>query len=250
MKHLNANIKHLAEAEFPDRGPYLFGEDSGKRAKAVAEDVRALKGIQTKRSNHFSGSGGSNRSICPRAAARSGASPHGLRSQSSTDWTNPLSHSTGIRTRNHGTPRITGGENLFPPAKLEENHCRPMGVGCSSGIQVRTDEPAAAVAHTVFRDRREVCRPDFGRDRIYVGQEGHTGHSTRPNRRFLFPYLPCPQKRQKIQASCEPSSVEQVHPVQVFQNGRNPHSEGPLKEGRLHGQDRFKGCVFRSADMH
>ena len=62
MKHLNADIKHLAEAEFPDRGPYLFGEVFG-RAKAAAEDVRALKGIQSKKSNHFSGSGGSNRSM-------------------------------------------------------------------------------------------------------------------------------------------------------------------------------------------
>ena len=129
----------------------------------------------------------------------------------------------------HGTSTITGGENLFPPAKLEENHSRPMGVGSSSGIQVRANEPAAAVAHTVSRDIQEVCRPDFGRDRIYVGQEGHTVHSTRPNRRFLFLYLPCPHKRRKIQASCEPSSVEQMHPVQAFQNGRNPHSEGPLK---------------------
>ena len=45
MKHLNADIKHLAEAEFPDKGPYLFGEDFGRRTKAAAEDVRALKGI-------------------------------------------------------------------------------------------------------------------------------------------------------------------------------------------------------------
>ena len=63
MKHLNTDIKHLAEAEFPHRGPYLFGEDFGRRAKAAVEDVRALKDIQTKKSNHFSGSGGSNRSM-------------------------------------------------------------------------------------------------------------------------------------------------------------------------------------------
>lgn len=183
--------------------------------------------------------------VCPRTATRSGASPHGLRSQSSTDWTNTLSHSTGIQTRNHsdllskgsrqmpslgqalkcalfavfgskimvrtnypsklsssssslpssqsagppphGTPRIAGGENLFPPAKLEENHCRPMGVGSSSGIQVRANEPAAAVAHTVFRDRREVCRPDFGRDRIYVGQEGHTVTFNKTQQKVSFP---------------------------------------------------------------
>ena len=41
MKHLNTYIKFLAEAEFRDSGPYLFGEDFGKRAKAAAADVRA-----------------------------------------------------------------------------------------------------------------------------------------------------------------------------------------------------------------
>ena len=62
MKHLNASIKHLAEADFPDR-PIPLWRRFWKRAKAAAEDVRALKGIQTKRSNHFSRSGGSNRSM-------------------------------------------------------------------------------------------------------------------------------------------------------------------------------------------
>ena len=164
-------------------------------------------------------------------------SPHGLRSQSSTDWTNLLSHSAVIQTRNHsnlpskgsvlgrpssvlssqslaikswtvaitrpssqsawppphGPPRITGRENLFQPAKLEENHCRPMGAGSSSGVQVRADEPAGAVAHTIFRDGQEVCRPHCGTGRIDVGQEGHTMHSTRPNRKFLFPIFPVPK---------------------------------------------------------
>ena len=60
MKHLNADIRHLAEAEFPDSGPYLFGEEFGKRAKATAEDIRALKGAQVKGGTRFSGSGGSN----------------------------------------------------------------------------------------------------------------------------------------------------------------------------------------------
>ena len=61
MKHLNTDIKFLAEAEFPDGGPYLFGKDFGKRAKAAADDVRALKGIQSKKGNRFSGSGDSNK---------------------------------------------------------------------------------------------------------------------------------------------------------------------------------------------
>ena len=53
MKHLNTDTKLLAEAEFPDGSPYLFGEDFGKRAKANADDVRALKGIQSKKGNRF-----------------------------------------------------------------------------------------------------------------------------------------------------------------------------------------------------
>ena len=49
MKHLNTDIKYLAEEEFPDRGQYHFGEDFRKKAKMAAENVRALKGIQTKK---------------------------------------------------------------------------------------------------------------------------------------------------------------------------------------------------------
>ena len=59
MKHLNTEIKFLAEADFPDRGPYLFGEDFGKRAKTASDNVRALKGIQIRKSSRFSGSGDS-----------------------------------------------------------------------------------------------------------------------------------------------------------------------------------------------
>jgi len=55
MKHLNTDIKFL---EFPDGCP---SEDFGKRAKATADDVRALKGIQSKKGNRFSGSGNSNK---------------------------------------------------------------------------------------------------------------------------------------------------------------------------------------------
>ena len=60
MKHLNTDIKYLAEEEFPDRGHYFFGEDFGKRAKTAAENVRAPKGIQTK-SNRFSKSSDPNK---------------------------------------------------------------------------------------------------------------------------------------------------------------------------------------------
>ena len=42
MKHLNKDLKPLAEGEFPDRGAKLFGDDFGKRAKSMADNVRAL----------------------------------------------------------------------------------------------------------------------------------------------------------------------------------------------------------------
>lgn len=60
LKHLNKDLKPLAEAEFPNRGAHLFGEDIGKRAKKMAENVSALKGLQTKR-GRFSGGGDFNR---------------------------------------------------------------------------------------------------------------------------------------------------------------------------------------------
>ena len=43
MKHLNKDLKPLAEAEFPKRGAYLFGDDFGKRAKSTSVNVSALK---------------------------------------------------------------------------------------------------------------------------------------------------------------------------------------------------------------
>ena len=46
MEHLNKDLKPLAEGEFPDKGANLFGEDFGKRAKSMADNIRALKGVQ------------------------------------------------------------------------------------------------------------------------------------------------------------------------------------------------------------
>ena len=50
--------------------------------------------------------------VCLRVAARSGTSPHGLRSQPSTDWTNLLSHSAVIRTRNHSDLPSKGSREM------------------------------------------------------------------------------------------------------------------------------------------
>lgn len=64
LKHLNKDLRPLAEAEFPERGPYLFGDDFGKRAKTMSDNVSALKGLHQKgkapSQSHFSGSGDSN----------------------------------------------------------------------------------------------------------------------------------------------------------------------------------------------
>ena len=57
MKHLNSDLKPLAEGQFPDRGAYLFGDSFGTRAKAAADSVKALKGIQPRK--RFLGNGGS-----------------------------------------------------------------------------------------------------------------------------------------------------------------------------------------------
>ena len=55
MKHLNNDLKLLAEGQLPDRGLYLFGEGFGARAKATADSIKALKGVQAQ--EYFSGSG-------------------------------------------------------------------------------------------------------------------------------------------------------------------------------------------------
>ena len=61
MKHLNRDLRPLAESEFPSRGDKLFGDDFGQRAKSMADNVRALKGVQYKKPGLFSGGGDSNK---------------------------------------------------------------------------------------------------------------------------------------------------------------------------------------------
>ena len=59
-KHLNIDIKFLVETEFPQSGPYLFGEDFGSKGKTAADNISALKGIQSSK-NRFFGAGGPNK---------------------------------------------------------------------------------------------------------------------------------------------------------------------------------------------
>ena len=43
LKHFNKDLKPLAEADIPNRGAQLFGEDIGKRAKSMADNVIPCK---------------------------------------------------------------------------------------------------------------------------------------------------------------------------------------------------------------
>ena len=45
MKHLDSDLKPLAEGQFPERGPHLLGEGFGARAKASSDGIKALKGV-------------------------------------------------------------------------------------------------------------------------------------------------------------------------------------------------------------
>ena len=56
MKHLNSDFKPLAEDPFSDREPDLFGKSFGDRAKATADSIKALKGVQSQK--FFSWGGG------------------------------------------------------------------------------------------------------------------------------------------------------------------------------------------------
>ena len=59
MKHLNKDLNTLCEGDFQDRGPYLFGEKFGSKAKNMADNIKALKGVRAQKpSRPFSGNGG------------------------------------------------------------------------------------------------------------------------------------------------------------------------------------------------
>ena len=62
MKHLNRDLKPLAEGDFPHRGPLLFGERFTSKAKSTADNVKALKGFTAKKPQKgFSGGGDQNK---------------------------------------------------------------------------------------------------------------------------------------------------------------------------------------------
>lgn len=66
MKHMNKDLRPLCEGKFPKRGPHLFGEDFGSKAKKTANNIRALKGVSMGR-NRFSQFGSSNKGKQPQS---------------------------------------------------------------------------------------------------------------------------------------------------------------------------------------
>ena len=56
----------LCEGKFPKRGPHLFGEEFGSKAKKTADNIRALKGV-TMGKDRFSRFGGSNKGKQPQS---------------------------------------------------------------------------------------------------------------------------------------------------------------------------------------
>ena len=69
-------------------------------------------------------------------------------------------------------------------------------------------------------------------------------HPAKPRRRFLFSNLSGSQEGWEVQACSDSPSIEQVYPVQAFQDGRNPHSQSSPEERGLHDKDRLEGRVF------
>ena len=62
IKHLNKDLKPLAKGSFPNRGAFLFGKDFGAAAKTTVDCIKALKGLQPKKSKQgFYGGGDQNK---------------------------------------------------------------------------------------------------------------------------------------------------------------------------------------------
>ena len=47
VKHLNKDLRLFGSSRYLSRGPYLFGDNFGTKAKQTADDIRALKGVQS-----------------------------------------------------------------------------------------------------------------------------------------------------------------------------------------------------------
>ena len=87
VKHLNKDLKLLAEAQFTDLGPYLFGEDFGKQAADIS--VQYKKSLALFFSAAVTQTGDS---LHPRVTTRTRAPPFSEPNQSSAASTHIDQH--------------------------------------------------------------------------------------------------------------------------------------------------------------
>ena len=104
MKHLNTDFQPLAKGNFPNRGPWLLGDDFGTKAKSTlgkrkapfpaAAVLQRSKGTQTR---------------TPRAAATMGASHNHIQlGPSSKGW--DCRSTTNLRRSRHPAPATARNE--------------------------------------------------------------------------------------------------------------------------------------------
>lgn len=99
MANMNEHVCPMAQGEFPDRGPALFGRDFANKAKAMADNIRALKAVGPKRKHFFPSSGG------PAKRSRFSQQPPGHRANRGQP---PYMQSAGSILTRLGGPRSRG----------------------------------------------------------------------------------------------------------------------------------------------
>ena len=217
MKHLNKDLKPLAEEQYPSRGPSLFGEGFAAKAKATADGIKALKGAQ----KSFSAAAAQS----PWAAASSGVSqafrlnhtevfrrlgppanqrpPNGPR-KTSTKISNPRinnnlaasSTKTTIRptskdscperpatpTSNYGV--YIGRKNHPSQGSMAEVDIRPMGLRSHLRLQDRANSPPLPDIPITHSGERRTCHSNLQRVDQSIG-EGSSAESSATSRARL-----------------------------------------------------------------
>ena len=116
-KHLSNDIKFLAETEFSQSSPYLFGDNFGTKAKTVADNITSepSKVYNPTTRTVFSVLAAPTRrkNPCPGVTEQTGTSPQNFINQSSTGWEShnlmdnrDRSSSTRQRTRRQSSEAI------------------------------------------------------------------------------------------------------------------------------------------------
>ena len=167
IKHLNKDLRPLADADFPNRGPQFFGDDFGKREN----NVSALKGLQVKKSYiSFSGSGDFKISPSPRScravwgvtpASANRKSVFGRLDTAPKSLTflrlNKHQHQKDQNNRAVPTSRCPSSNRLFRPVcrsnslvptSLERNYFRLLSPGSSQGVHVGVETETSTSDHS------------------------------------------------------------------------------------------------------